>query len=90
MPATTENVPSTAEARVYSPEITPMLQSLLATLADIDTAYESDVEVVRNSAADESLKRKVVERLQHQHRERREPYVRQLAALQHRLETMVA
>ncbi|WP_046866270.1 hypothetical protein [Microvirga massiliensis] len=90
MPSDFESVPSTGEARLYSPEITPLLQSLLATLADIDFAYESDVDVVRNSAADEVLKRKVIARLEQQNRERREPYVRQLTALQHRLESMVA
>ena len=40
-------------ARMYPPEFWPLLQMLFATLADIDFAYETDLEVVRNSAADE-------------------------------------
>jgi hypothetical protein len=90
MPTRIERLPSRAEARLYSPEITPLLQSLLATLADIDFAYESDLEVVQNSATDEILKRKVIERLQQQHRERREPYIRQIKALQRRFLPMAA
>jgi hypothetical protein len=90
MPTRIERLPSRAEARLYSPEITPLLQSLLATLADIDFAYESDLEVVQNSATDEVLKRNVIERLQQQHRERREPYIRQITALQRRFLPMAA
>ena len=90
MPTRMERLPSRAEARLYSPEITPLLQSLLATLADIDFAYESDLEVVQNSATDEVLKRNVIERLQQRHRERREPYIRQITALQRRFLPMAA
>jgi hypothetical protein len=90
MPTRIERLPSRAEARLYSPEITPLLQSLLATLADIDFAYESDLEVVQNSATDEVLKRNVIERLQQRHRERREPYIRQITALQRRFMPMAA
>jgi hypothetical protein len=90
MPTRIERLPSRAEARLYSPEITPLLQSLLATLADIDFAYESDLEVVQNSATDEVLKRNVIERLQQRHRERREPYIRQITALQRRFLPMAA
>jgi hypothetical protein len=59
-----------------------LLQSLLTALAAIDFAFESDLEVVQNSATDDVLKRKIVARLQKQHRERRASYVRQIAALQ--------
>jgi hypothetical protein len=90
MPAESERLLSRAEARVYAPEITPLLQALLATLADIDFAYGSDLEIVQNSATDEVLKRKVIEKLQQQHRERRAPYMRQITALQHRIQLMAA
>jgi hypothetical protein len=89
MPTQMERVPSRGEARVYSPDLKPLLQSLLATLADIDFAHESDREVVQNSAADEDLKRKVIEKLQ-QHWEHRAPYLRQITALQGRLQPMAA
>jgi hypothetical protein len=67
-----------------------LLQSLLATLADIDFAYESDLEVVQNSTTDEVLKRTVIKKLQECHRERRAPYVQQLATLQERMVAMAA
>jgi len=78
------------QARVYSPEIQPLLQSLLSTLAHIDFAFESDLDVVQSSTTDEILKRKVVGKLHEQHRERREPYVRQLAALEDRIRKLAA
>jgi hypothetical protein len=90
MPIKMEHVPFRVEARVYAPQITPLLQSLLATLADIDFACESDLEVVQNSAVDEVLKQKVVEKLQQQYRARREPYIRQIATLQRRIQPMAA
>ena len=67
-----------------------MLQSLLATLADIDFAHESDIETVRNSLAEDWLKQTTIRKLQQRHRERREPYVRRLEALQERIRTLAA
>ena len=90
MLAESERLPSRASPREYAPEITPLLQALLSTLADIDLAYESDVEVIQTSAVDDVLKQRAVERLQQQHRERRKPYLRQIAALQHRIQPMAA
>ena len=90
MPPIAARLPSTGEARMYVPGVGPLLQSLLATLADIDFAFESDLEVVETSATDEALKRKIVERLRAEHRERRAPYVRQIDALQKRLQLLVA
>jgi hypothetical protein len=90
MPLIAARLLSTGEARMYAPVIAPLLQSLLATLADIDFAFESDLEVVEKSATDEALKRKIIERLREQHRERRAPYVRQIDALQQGILQMVA
>ena len=75
---------------MYSPELQPLLQSLLATLADIDFAYESDMDSIRNSSAEEWVKQTAIRKLQLRHRERRQPYVRQLAVLQGRITAMVA
>jgi hypothetical protein len=63
---------------------------LRVTLAEIDFAFESDVEVVKNSATDESLKRTVIATLQQRHRERGVAYVHQLAALQERIDAVAA
>jgi hypothetical protein len=90
MPPIAARLPWTGEARMYAPVIAPLLQSLLATLADIDFAFESDLEVVEASATDETLKRKIIERLREQHRERRAPYVRQIDALQQGIQQLVA
>jgi hypothetical protein len=75
---------------MYSPEIEPLLQSLLATLADIDFAHQGDIETVRNSSAEDWLKQSTIHRLQQLHRERREPYVRRLEAVQERIQAMAA
>ncbi len=68
----------------YSPAILPQMQSLLAALADIDCAYEIDVETVRASHTPEIIKNNVIATLQQRHQERRAPYIRQLEALQRR------
>jgi hypothetical protein len=78
------------ELRIYSVEIQPLLQSLLSTLADIDFAYESDLEVVHSSTTDELLKQKVLGKLRQRHSERREPYLKQLAALEYRIRKLAA
>jgi len=78
------------ESRIYSVEIQPLLQSLLSTLADIDFAYESDLEVVHSSTTDELLKQKVLGKLRQRHSERREPYLKQLAALEYRIRKLAA
>ena len=70
---------------LYSPEILPQIQTLLAALADIDCAYEIDVETVRSSHAPEIIKNSVVATLQQRHQEWRAPYIRQLEALQRRV-----
>lgn len=59
--------------RVYPPEIQPLLQSILAALADIDLVLDSEVAIVRGSDADEWLKQSVIRRLEERHRERPEP-----------------
>jgi hypothetical protein len=75
---------------MYTPEILPLLQSLLAALADIDSAHESDVEAVRGSGAEEWLKQTVIPKLEVRHRERRAPYVRQLEAVAKCIRAMAA
>jgi hypothetical protein len=75
---------------MYPAELQPLLQSLLATLADIDFAHQSDIEAVRASSAEEWLKQATIRNLQQRHRERREPYVRQLEALQARIRDFAA
>jgi hypothetical protein len=54
-------------------------------LEDIDLAYESDLEVVRASAANEDLKTVAMGNLRQLHDRRRAPIVRQLTKLEERL-----
>jgi hypothetical protein len=93
MPATPERQSSNigiGAAPTYPPDFLPLLQLLLATLADIDYEHESDIETVRNSAADEWLKQATIRKLQDRHRERRAPYVRRLNGLQKQIQVMAA
>ena len=76
--------------RLYRPELQPLLQFLLTALADIDFEHECDMEIVRNSTADEWLKQMTIRTLQERHRERRAPYVQQLTRLQKRLHIVAA
>jgi hypothetical protein len=69
-------------ARMYSPTLQPLLQSLLSTLADIDFAYECEREKISKSSPDINLRIRVLEKLKAQHQVRRTPYLQQLATLQ--------
>ena len=62
-----------------------VIQSLLATLANIDLEYERETQRVARSATQASVKVHVLERLKQRHRERREPYVQQVALLEQRM-----
>ena len=93
MPATPECQPShiwMGAAQTYSPEVLPLLQLLLATLADIDFEHESDIETVRNSSAEEWLKQATIRKLQECRQKRRAPYVRKLEGLQKQVQAMAA
>ena len=88
--ANTELQPECREVsspRTYSPDLQPLLQSLLCTLADIEFDYERELERVSGSSSDSRVKVLVLEKLRARHRERREPYVQQLALLQDRMRT---
>jgi hypothetical protein len=74
---TTDNSP-----RTYAHGLQPLLQSLLGTLADLDFAYEQERERLTRSTRDVNIRIRVLERLKDRHRERRDPYIKQLAVLQ--------
>jgi hypothetical protein len=71
-----------ADRPFYSPHVQSPMQSLLATLADIDFAYEHERAKLSQSRTQASLKVCLLAQLERRHREQREPYVRQLALLQ--------
>ena len=70
---------------MYSPDLQPLLQSLLATLADIDFEYERERDNINCRTMDMNLKIRLLEKLKQHHRQRREPYLQQLAILQERI-----
>jgi len=76
--------------RVYPTDLQPLLQSLLAALADLDFVHASEVALIRDSDADERLKQTVIRRLDERHRERRAPYIRQLEAVEERIRALAA
>jgi len=71
--------------RVYSADILPLLQSALADLADIDLAFERDIDEVRRSALDDDRKSELIASLRCQHRQRRAPYIEELTLLRDRI-----
>lgn len=75
-----------AQPTMYQPDILPLMQSLLATLADIDFQFEKDLEVIRASAIDEALRHTAIMNLRQQHYERRAAYLGDIAALEKRME----
>ena len=68
----------------YAPDVLRRMQSLLATMADLDLAYDSDRETVRVSNTPEVIKQAVIQTLEQQHQHRRASLERQLEALQQR------
>jgi hypothetical protein len=74
-----------AAPRMYSPDLQPLLQSLLRTLADIYFEYERERDNISSRAMDMNLKIRMLEKLRQHHRERRGPYLQQLAILHERI-----
>jgi hypothetical protein len=72
---------------MYSPDLQPLLQSLLATLADIDFGCEHEREKLSKRLADAHLKTRLLEKLKARYCERRQPYIEQLAILHERIQS---
>jgi hypothetical protein len=72
-------------ARMYSPNLQPLIQTLLSALADIDFEYECEREKIDRNTLDLPTKTRLLDRLKARHHERRMPYIRQLAILQKRI-----
>lgn len=70
-----------ASGRRSGPERRQQVRDLLAALAEIDHAFEADLETVRTSDAPVAVRQGVVDTLRLRHRERRAPLLRKLEAL---------
>src|SRR5215210_571508 len=79
-----------ASPRIYSPSVEPLMQSLMATLANIDCEHELEVAKLGRSIAPVSVKARVRAGLNQRHEERRERYARDLAMLEQRVLSQAA
>jgi len=71
--------------KVYAPDILPRLQSLLATLADLDVAHGSNLLVIESRPMDEARKDRLIADLWQSHCRRRAPYLREIESLRARM-----
>jgi hypothetical protein len=65
-----------------SPDLQHALRALIDTLIDIDLEHERQREDLSKSSVDPASKHRLLKKLSEQHRQRREPHVRQLIAWQ--------
>jgi hypothetical protein len=68
--------------RIYSTELLILAQSLLAEIADLECAFERDMEAARSSLCSEVSKIQRIKELERRHRERHAPLARELADLE--------
>jgi hypothetical protein len=69
----------------YRASILPLMQTIFATLADLDLAHERELQRIEASSADAVLKARLQRDLEARHRERRTPYAQQLSAIEARI-----
>lgn len=74
----------------YSPDILPLMQSLLRVLADIDFEFQKDRETILKSAIEEPLKRRAIATLAKRHHERRDPYLKEIGKLERQVQRTFA
>jgi hypothetical protein len=74
-----DEVPSN---RRNSPDLQHALRALIDTLIDIDLEHERQREDLSRSSLDPASKHRMLKKLGEQHRQRREPHVRQLIGWQ--------
>jgi len=88
-PYSARSAQQVAQPRMYSPDLQPLLQSLLGTMANIDFEYERECDNINGRTMDMNLKRRLLEKLKQHHRQRREPYLEQLAILHERIHQLL-
>jgi hypothetical protein len=70
-----------------SPDLQHALRVLIDALIDIDVEHERQREYLSKSSVDPASKHRMLKKLGEQHRQRREPHVRQLIARQEQSES---
>ena len=79
---------SERDTPVLPADLEPAMQSVLATLADIDFAHRQEVEKVSSTGLDDVFKSRLVAKLDQLHRERRHPYAQEAVRLQKRMRSL--
>ncbi|WP_445504461.1 hypothetical protein [Microvirga sp. G4-2] len=74
------------EAPSQAPALESLYYSLLTTLTNLDFAYERERETLSSSGLNSREQTRALEKLRENHRERRAPYLQQLAILQERID----
>jgi len=64
------------------------MQSLLGVLADIDFEFQKDRETILKSSIEEPLKQRAIATLAKRHRDRRDPYLREIDKLESQIRAM--
>ncbi len=79
---------SERDTPVLPADLEPAMQSVLATLADIDFAHRQEVEKVSSTRLDDVFKSRLIAKLDQLHRERRQPYAQVAVRLQKRMRSL--
>jgi nitrate reductase assembly molybdenum cofactor insertion protein NarJ len=68
-----------------TPDHHPLLQSLRATVTNIDFVYARERDNLNKALTDSDIKAHLLARLRERHREQRDPYIQHIAVLQERI-----
>ncbi len=69
----------------YPEDLLPEMQGMLKALVDVEVRYEQDRKRLRRLAEPKEVKERLSRDLERRRRREREPYVKRLAELQHRM-----
>ena len=75
----------TSQTSLYPADLLPDLQSTLGALAEIDCCYAAERDRLNQQSCSADAKRSLPTELDRRHEAGREPYVRQLSEIQHRI-----
>lgn len=92
-PIKVERLPAGSERRtprMYPPDVLPLMQVLLKTLAEIDFHFQRDLETIEKSTIDRALKQRAIATLKMQHHERRAPYLLEIDRLEEQIMKTIA
>ncbi len=80
-----ETLIHTPSGPYYADDLLPEMQSMLKALADIEVRYEREHDRLSRSPEPDEVKKRLLARLRERRRQEREPYLKRLSLLQHRM-----